>query len=110
VLTRRSKAVPVRRWSSAQRVAAWKETMAFDSRRRLAEIACPTLVVAGADDRAVPIHHAQELHVGIGDSQLSVIAGAGHTLIWAHSDEFVKVTEQFLLGSDVSGDDVVVGC
>jgi len=90
-------------------VAAWKETMAFDSRRRLAEIACPTLVVAGADDRAVPLHHARMLHDGIWGSRLAIIAGAGHTLIWTHSDEFVKVTEQFLLGSDVRGDDVVAG-
>jgi pimeloyl-ACP methyl ester carboxylesterase len=30
---------------------AWRETMAFDSRRRLAEIACPTLVVAASNDR-----------------------------------------------------------
>ncbi len=30
---------------------AWREAMAFDSRRRLAEIACPTLVVAASNDR-----------------------------------------------------------
>jgi 3-oxoadipate enol-lactonase len=77
-------------------VAAWKETMAFDGRRRLAEIACPTLVVAGLKDRAVPMRHAWMLHDGIGDSQLSVISGAGHTLIWTHSDEFMKVTEHFV--------------
>jgi 3-oxoadipate enol-lactonase len=46
-------------------VSAWKETMAFDSRPRLAEIECPTLVVAGSDDQAVPMHHAKMLHDGI---------------------------------------------
>ena len=40
-------------------VSAWRETMAFDSRRRLAEIRCPTLVVAASNDQAVPIHHAK---------------------------------------------------
>lgn len=50
-------------------IAAWKETMAFDSRRQLAEIACPTLVV---------------------------IEGAGHLLIWTHPAELVRVTEEFL--------------
>jgi 3-oxoadipate enol-lactonase len=89
--------------------AAWNETMAFDSRPRLGEIVCPTLIVAGAQDQAVPLHHARMLHEGIGGSQLVVIAGAGHTLIWTHSDEFVQVTEDFLLGSDTSGDDVVAG-
>jgi hypothetical protein len=29
-------------------VSAWRETMAFDSRSRLAEIGCPTLVVAAS--------------------------------------------------------------
>jgi 3-oxoadipate enol-lactonase len=76
--------------------AAWKETMTFDSRPRLEEIACPTLIVAGSTDRAVPMHHAEMLHAGIRGSQLVVIEGAGHTLIWTHPDEFVRVTEDFL--------------
>jgi pimeloyl-ACP methyl ester carboxylesterase len=86
-------------------VAAWKETMAFDSRTRLVEIACPTLIIAGAQDQAVPMHHAQMLHDGIRGSKLVVIEGAGHTLIWTHSDEFVRVTEEFLLSSRVSAED-----
>ena len=77
-------------------VSAWEETMAFDSRKRLAEIACPTLVVAGSDDQAVPMHHARMLHQGIRGSKLVVIAGARHTLIWTHPDELVRGTEEFL--------------
>jgi pimeloyl-ACP methyl ester carboxylesterase len=77
-------------------IAAWNETMAFDSRRRLADFACPTLVIAGAQDRAVPLHHARMLHAGIRDSKLVVIEGAGHTLIWTHPKELVRVTEDFL--------------
>ena len=46
-------------------VSAWRETMPFDSRPRLAEIQCPTLVVAGSDDQAAPVHHARMLHTGI---------------------------------------------
>jgi pimeloyl-ACP methyl ester carboxylesterase len=45
-------------------VAAWKEA-AFDSRRHLAEIKCPTLVIAASNDQAVPIHHANMLHCGL---------------------------------------------
>ena len=77
-------------------VSAWKETMAFDSRRRLAEIGCPTLVVAASNDQAVPVHHAKMLHDGIPGSQLVIIDGADHTLIWTHSDELVRVTDEFL--------------
>jgi pimeloyl-ACP methyl ester carboxylesterase len=77
-------------------VSAWRETMAFDSRRRLAEIGCPTLVVAGSNDQAVPIHHAKMLHDGIPGSQLTIIDGADHALIWTHSDELMRVTDEFL--------------
>jgi len=77
-------------------LSAWRETMAFDSRRRLAEIGCPTLVVAASNDNAVPIHHAKMLHDGITGSQLVIINGAGHALIWTHSDKFERVVDKFL--------------
>lgn len=77
-------------------VSAWRETMAFDSRRRLSEIKCPTLIVAGAKDEAVPIHHARMLHNGIPGSQLIIVDGADHTLIWTHSNELLRVIDKFL--------------
>ncbi len=76
--------------------SAWREAMAFDSRRRLAEIKCPTLIVAGSDDEAVPLHHARMLHDGIAHSELVVIDRADHALIWARPAELVRVTEGFL--------------
>ena len=77
-------------------LAAWKETMAFDSRKRLAEIKCPTLVIAGSNDQGVPIHHAKMLHEGIPDSKLVVIDGADHALIWTHTAQFLRVMDEFL--------------
>jgi len=77
-------------------VSAWQETIAFDSRRRLAEIRCPTLVVAAANDQAVPMHHAKMLHDGIPDSKLVIVNGANHALVWTHPDELVRVTDEFL--------------
>jgi pimeloyl-ACP methyl ester carboxylesterase len=77
-------------------LTAWRETMAFDSRKRLADIRCPTLVIAGSNDQGVPIHHAKMLHDGIPGSQLVVIDGADHALIWTHSDELMRVTDEFL--------------
>jgi pimeloyl-ACP methyl ester carboxylesterase len=59
-------------------VSAWRETMAFDSRSRLAEIGCPSLVAAS------------------NSSQLVIIDGADHALIWTHTDELVRVTDEFL--------------
>jgi pimeloyl-ACP methyl ester carboxylesterase len=77
-------------------LSAWRETMAFDSRRRLGEIGCPTLVVAASNDQAVPMHHAQMLHEGIRGSQLVVVDGADHALIWTHPDELVRLSDEFL--------------
>ena len=77
-------------------VRAWRDAMAFDSRGRLGEIRCPTLVVAGSHDQAVPLHHARMLHHGIAGSQLVIIDGVDHALIWERPQELVRVTEEFL--------------
>jgi pimeloyl-ACP methyl ester carboxylesterase len=77
-------------------VSAWRGAIAFDSRRRLAEIKCPTLAVAASNDKTVPLHHAKMLHDGITGSQLVIIDGANHVLIWTHPDELVRVTDEFL--------------
>jgi len=74
----------------------WKEAMDFDSRARLKEIKCPTLIVAGAHDNAVPLHHAKMLHDGIAGSKLVVIEDAGHALIWTHPDELLWAVNEFL--------------
>jgi pimeloyl-ACP methyl ester carboxylesterase len=75
---------------------AWREAMAFDSRSRLHEIRCPTLVIAGSDDNAVPMHHASMLHDGIAGSKLVVIAGADHALMWARPNEWLEEVNEFL--------------
>lgn len=75
---------------------AWQEAMAFDSRGRLAEIRCPTLVMAASNDQAVPLHHAKMLHDGIAGSRLVMVDGADHTLIWTHPTEFLRVVDEFV--------------
>jgi 3-oxoadipate enol-lactonase len=77
-------------------IQAWRAAMAFDGRRRLAEIRCPTLVIAGGQDAAVPMHHARQLHAGIAGSRLAVVDGADHALVWSHPAELVRLTEDFL--------------
>jgi len=82
-------------------IHAWREAMAFDSRLRLGEIRCPTLVLAGSKDTAVPMHHARMLSDGIVGSRLVVIEGAGHGMIWTHPDQFQRSVDEFL--GDPSG-------
>jgi pimeloyl-ACP methyl ester carboxylesterase len=81
---------------------AWREAMAFDSRARLKEIKCPTMIVAGSNDNAVPMHHAKMLHEGISGSKLVVIEGGDHALLWAHPDELLRPVNEFLNASTSS--------
>lgn len=81
---------------------AWKEAMAFDSRRRLPEINCPTLIIAGTAENAVPLHHARMLHAGIPGSTLVTIEGADHALIWSRPEELFRVANIFLVAPDGS--------
>lgn len=58
--------------------AACCEALAeWDFRPRLGEIRAPTLVLAGAQDPATPVDHAEEIARGIG-APLVVIEGAAH--------------------------------
>jgi 3-oxoadipate enol-lactonase len=81
----------------ARMVAAVEAMKAFDSRRWLNQISSPTLVIAGAEDEAVPPAHAQMLAQGIPGAQLRVIDGAGHFLLLTHTDIFVRAVEAFLV-------------
>lgn len=51
---------------------------AFDVRDRLGEVRVPTLVIAGAEDIATPIHHAEALVQGIPGAELVIVPGAAH--------------------------------
>ncbi|MCB9759088.1 MAG: alpha/beta fold hydrolase [Alphaproteobacteria bacterium] len=77
-------------------IASWRAAMAYDSRPLLPSIRCPTLVVAGSRDTAVPIHHARTLHDGIPGARLTLIEGGGHGLIWTHTLSFVRAVDRFL--------------
>jgi pimeloyl-ACP methyl ester carboxylesterase len=68
-----------------------KAAMAFDGRPWLADVAMPTLVVAGAEDCAVPAHHARMLAGGIAGATLQEVADAGHMLIYTHPSELVSI-------------------
>lgn len=69
----------------------------FDSRPWLASIGSPTLIIAGGADNAVPPHHARMLAGAIPGAQLEVIGGAGHLLLLTHTDQFLRLIEEFLI-------------
>jgi len=75
----------------AQMRGAAEGLLTFDSRPWLKDIRAPTLVIAGADDTAVPAHHFDALTLGIPGAMGAAVQGAGHTLIWTHTDELADL-------------------
>ena len=71
-------------------LAAIRALQTFDSRPWLHEISAPTLVIAGEQDSAVPLHHARMLSQAIPNAALRVLP-AGHTLIWTHPEQLAAL-------------------
>jgi pimeloyl-ACP methyl ester carboxylesterase len=70
--------------------------MSYDYRGRVAEIACPTLIVWGRDDRVVPVSSAEEYHRLIDDSRVVVFDDTGHVPMVERPARFNAVLEAFL--------------
>lgn len=71
---------------------------AHDALDRLGAIRCPTLVMAGADDRLTPLRHARELAAAIPDAAMTAIPGAGHLAYLEAPDRFAARVLTFLDG------------
>ena len=65
-------------------------------RRRLPRIACPTLVVFGADDAVVSSRYADDFKAGLRDGRTAVVAGAGHMLPYEQPARVLSLIESFL--------------
>lgn len=73
-------------------IADVKQDRALD----LNQIAAPTLIVQGAEDRLVPPATATRLNEAIRGSRLVTVAGAGHLVPEEQPRRFVRLVEQFL--------------
>jgi pimeloyl-ACP methyl ester carboxylesterase len=70
--------------------------LAHDTYERLPQIACPTLIVTGDDDRVIPGASSDVLHERIPGSRLEVVAGTGHLFFLERPEESVRLLEDFL--------------
>jgi pimeloyl-ACP methyl ester carboxylesterase len=70
----------------------------YDSRRRLSEIAIPTLVMWGRKDRLVPVAAAYDYLRRIHGAELSVIADTGHMVQMERPARFNREVAQFISG------------
>lgn len=67
-----------------------------DSTPLLAEIACPTLVIAGADDQVIPVTEAENMYAAIPNARLQILPHAGHLLNLEQPEAFNAIVDEFL--------------
>ncbi len=63
---------------------------------RLGEIAAPTLIVWGREDRFVPMDVGLRLLAGLPNAQLHVFNRCGHWVQWEHAEAFNRMVIDFL--------------
>ena len=77
-------------------IKLFKQIFAFDSRAKLRNIKCPTLIIGAENDLVTPIHHSEYLHQHIPNSKLVILKGAGHHAINTHTEKIAKELLMFL--------------
>ncbi|MCR5735376.1 MAG: alpha/beta hydrolase [Lachnospiraceae bacterium] len=65
--------------------------LGFDARSELSKISCPTLIIAGSDDKTVGNDAPDELKNGITNSELYVYEGLGHGVFEEAKDFYDRV-------------------
>jgi pimeloyl-ACP methyl ester carboxylesterase len=75
---------------------AMEAIMAHPISRRLPQIACPTFVVWGADDRVIPVRDARRFGELIPDVRVEVLPDTGHVAMLERPARFNALLEAFL--------------
>ncbi|WP_347919196.1 alpha/beta fold hydrolase [Paracoccus marcusii] len=68
----------------------------YDYRDQLERIDCPVLLVAGAEDGAMPASMAEKLRPAIAGARMQVIEGAGHVPCFEQPQAFTAALTAFL--------------
>lgn len=82
----------------AARRAQWEATKAWDAHDRLGEIAAPTLVVHGTEDRMIHPDNGRVLAERIPGARLALLEGAGHAYHSEQADPADRLVLEFVLG------------
>lgn len=67
----------------------------FNVKKRLGEIRCPVLVIAGDEDRIMPPQNSRLIAEGIPGAELYLVKGAGHAFYDEKPDEVNRVLTAF---------------
>ena len=68
----------------------------FDSRPRLPEVRCPTLVLTGAEDVLTPVSQAVEIATLIPGAALKVLGRGGHGMVGEYHDDVMRAVRAFI--------------
>ncbi|PZP56806.1 MAG: 3-oxoadipate enol-lactonase [Azospira oryzae] len=68
----------------------------IDTRARLKEIRCPTLVIVGEEDAGTPVAMARAIHEAIPGSRLAVISQASHLCNLEQTEAFNRILGDFV--------------
>jgi len=79
-------------------VASLRALAGFDVRRRLGELRCPTLVVAGDRDQTVPLAAKRLLERSIPGAKLLIIPDSGHATPYDQATPFTSALLAFIDG------------
>jgi pimeloyl-ACP methyl ester carboxylesterase len=77
-------------------IQALEANLDYDFRERLPEIACPTLIVWGEEDRLITARDAQVFAELIPDSRVVMYADTGHMSMLERPEAFNALLEEFL--------------
>jgi 3-oxoadipate enol-lactonase len=88
--------------SAAGYLACCAAVAGVDTRTRLAQLALPTLVIAGALDTGTPVEMAEAIVAQLPGSVLAVLADASHLSAIEQATPFAALVRQFLLGLPAS--------
>jgi pimeloyl-ACP methyl ester carboxylesterase len=73
-----------------------------DHRARLASVACPVLVIAGSDDKAVPPARSQEMAQALPNARLVDVPGVGHLVNLEAPEAFNAALHSFMAEAEVA--------
>lgn len=74
----------------------WEACVRHNTTARLGQLGMPVLICVGRDDLITHVEMSRRLHALIPHSQLEVLEGCGHGLLWEKPDEVNRLARSFL--------------
>lgn len=68
----------------------------FDVTDQMEKIKIPALILCGAEDKMMPLKHSQSLRTGMANSQLHIIANAGHMVMLEQPARVASLLKKFM--------------